>query len=156
MNQFEQKIIKQYGEDAYDLSKTRYTGQKIPVTVICPDHGEFEISPNNLIYCAGCPQCRNVHPRGYPKGIKRGKNRGRVPQPFTVYLECADGKKMAVNTVIGRSDRKSYLYRRVFHSYRVAHMVIRVVETYFKNTLNVDNLCEVSALIESLPTKRFE
>lgn len=45
--------------DFYDLSKLRWNGSKEPVTVICPLHGEWYPTPNNVLYgkqtgCFGC------------------------------------------------------------------------------------------------------
>ena len=42
----------------YDYSKVKYIDNKTPVTVICPDHGEFYPIPNNhLKGVSGCPKC---------------------------------------------------------------------------------------------------
>lgn len=44
----------------YDYSKVIYKGSRIPVTIICPIHGEFYPTPNNHISRkSGCPICRN-------------------------------------------------------------------------------------------------
>ena len=40
----------------YDYSKSIYTGMHNPVTIICPEHGEFEQSPNNHAK-SGCVKC---------------------------------------------------------------------------------------------------
>lgn len=44
----------------YDYSKVIYKGSRIPVTIICPIHGEFYPTPNNHISRkSGCPICRD-------------------------------------------------------------------------------------------------
>jgi len=44
--------------DLYDYSKVEYTTAKEKVIVICKDHGEFRVSPDNHITKgAGCPVC---------------------------------------------------------------------------------------------------
>lgn len=43
--------------DKYDYSKVVYTRRVDPVTIICPEHGEFRISPNQFVNKAGCPEC---------------------------------------------------------------------------------------------------
>lgn len=44
--------------DRYDYSKTEYIHNKIKVCVICPEHGEFWISPTkHLFRQQGCPIC---------------------------------------------------------------------------------------------------
>lgn len=44
--------------DAYDYSKTDCIGNnKTKVCVICPDHGEFWVTPNNHLKGSRCPKC---------------------------------------------------------------------------------------------------
>lgn len=43
--------------DKYDFSKVNYQGNKKKVCIICPDHGEFWVTPNNLMRQKGCPKC---------------------------------------------------------------------------------------------------
>lgn len=41
----------------YDYSKVNYVTAHIKVEVICPTHGSFFCSPNNLLRDHGCPKC---------------------------------------------------------------------------------------------------
>lgn len=42
----------------YDYSKSVYKGTNIPVTIICPTHGEFlQTFRNHVIHKQGCPAC---------------------------------------------------------------------------------------------------
>lgn len=42
----------------YDYSKVKYIDNKTPVTIICPEHGEFySIPSNHLKGTSGCPKC---------------------------------------------------------------------------------------------------
>lgn len=51
----------------YDYSKVDYTGTQNHVTIICKEHGEFEVVPHYHISGGGvCPIC-------YPKGFDRKK-----------------------------------------------------------------------------------
>ena len=43
--------------DRFDFSQTHYIKMDVPVIVICPKHGPFSISPNNLLSGSGCPDC---------------------------------------------------------------------------------------------------
>ena len=43
--------------DKYDLSKVEYINHKIPVTIICPIHKNFFISPFVFLRGSGCKQC---------------------------------------------------------------------------------------------------
>jgi hypothetical protein len=54
------KLIKQLKEkfgDKYDYSKIDYSTTKTKVTLICPIHGEFSMTPSNLLHGKGCPKC---------------------------------------------------------------------------------------------------
>lgn len=43
--------------DEYDYSKVQYVNQHTKVIVSCSKHGDFEITPNNLLNGKGCPKC---------------------------------------------------------------------------------------------------
>ena len=43
----------------YDYSKVEYVNAKTKVCIICPEHGEFEQTPNNHLSGQGCPTCAN-------------------------------------------------------------------------------------------------
>ena len=53
---FVQKSKKVHG-NKYDYSKVNYNGVLKKVTIICPQHGEFEQSPSNHLSGQGCSQC---------------------------------------------------------------------------------------------------
>lgn len=42
----------------YDYSKVKYEGWDVPVTIICPKHGEFQQTAGNHLSGCGCPICR--------------------------------------------------------------------------------------------------
>lgn len=55
--EFIQKAIDIHGT-LYDYSKAQYgSNQKEPITIICPDHGEFQQVPNYHLSGNGCPFC---------------------------------------------------------------------------------------------------
>jgi len=41
----------------YDYSMARYLDSKTPVTILCPDHGMFNQSPDTHLSGSGCPAC---------------------------------------------------------------------------------------------------
>lgn len=45
-----------YG-DKYDYSKVEYKGNKDKVCIICPEHGEWWMTPNNFLRGHSCPGC---------------------------------------------------------------------------------------------------
>lgn len=42
---------------SYDFSRAVYKGAKVKVTVVCPTHGEFQITPADLLGGHGCKSC---------------------------------------------------------------------------------------------------
>lgn len=45
--------------DKYDYSKVKYRGNKFSVTIICPEHGEFNQAPlSHYNIGCGCPKCK--------------------------------------------------------------------------------------------------
>ncbi len=54
--EFVAKARAKYG-NLYDYSKVEYKGNKIKVCIVCPEHGEFWMSPNNHLRGHRCPAC---------------------------------------------------------------------------------------------------
>ena len=59
LNQFIAKSKKVYGDKDYDYSKVNYINNKTKVCIICPQHGDFEISLDNFLQGKSCPKCGN-------------------------------------------------------------------------------------------------
>lgn len=53
---FLNRASKLYG-NKYDYSKVKFTNTSTKVCIICPEHGEFEITPNNFLRGHKCPTC---------------------------------------------------------------------------------------------------
>lgn len=51
------KKAKEVHGDKYDYSKVEYKNNKTPVTIICPEHGEFKQAPSNHLNGHGCKKC---------------------------------------------------------------------------------------------------
>ena len=60
--EFIRKAIEVHG-DKYDYSKVEYKNNSTKVTIICPEHGEFEQVPSNHLYGHGCPVCYANKPK---------------------------------------------------------------------------------------------
>lgn len=45
----------------YDYSKSIYKGARIPLTIICSKHGEFQQKPMDHLQNKGCPFCNESH-----------------------------------------------------------------------------------------------
>lgn len=57
--QFIEEARKAHG-DKYDYSKSAYVNKDTKLTIICPEHGEFSMTPRNHLKGEGCPQCRGT------------------------------------------------------------------------------------------------
>ena len=55
---FIQKAREIHG-DKYDYSRVEYINSQTKVLVVCPQHGEFWITPNNHLNGKGCKKCAN-------------------------------------------------------------------------------------------------
>ena len=53
------KKAKEIHGNKYDYSKVMYNGSQKSVTIICPNHGEFEQTPNSHLQGQGCPYCKS-------------------------------------------------------------------------------------------------
>ena len=54
--EFIEKAQKIHG-DKYDYSKVEYINGKTKVCIICPEHGEFWMRPNDILNGTSCPSC---------------------------------------------------------------------------------------------------
>jgi len=59
--------------EKYDYSRVVYTKTHDLVTIICPQHGEFEQQPHNHLLGAGCPMCGYIKRRQKMLGTHRRK-----------------------------------------------------------------------------------
>ena len=58
-NEFIKKAHEIHG-DKYDYSKVVYKKAIMPVTIICPIHGEFQQTPHDHLRYHGCPKCAHI------------------------------------------------------------------------------------------------
>ena len=73
-----EEIINRFREihgDKYDYSKVEYIATHKPVIVICPQHGEFQISPANHLRGQGCIKCYRQNKVVIPKEDKKKKDK---------------------------------------------------------------------------------
>ena len=54
--QFIEKARQIHG-DKYDYSKVEYVNTKTKVCIICPEHGEFWMTPKHHLNSCGCYEC---------------------------------------------------------------------------------------------------
>lgn len=53
---FLEKAVAKWG-DQFDYSQVRYVRSSQPVTIVCKEHGPWEIRPNDHLTGNGCPRC---------------------------------------------------------------------------------------------------
>jgi hypothetical protein len=109
-NQFIEKSKNIYG-NKYDYSKTEYINSHTNIIIICKEHGEFYIRPNNHINSnQGCPKCQKIKQYSklsiiwlnfisnyYKINIQHGMNNNEFIIPNTKYK--ADGYCKETNTI---------------------------------------------------------
>ena len=59
--------FKSVHNNIYDYSKTVYKGIATPVSIICPEHGEFLQLPTVHLQGCGCPKCGSINSGNYKR-----------------------------------------------------------------------------------------
>lgn len=93
---FLERFKKLYKDSKYDFSKYIYHGSRIKGIVICPIHGEFNITASNLLAGHGCPKCGI---------IKNSNNRKYKFEKFLEEARVIHGNKYDY-------DKKTYVDRK--------------------------------------------
>ena len=70
--EFIKKAKKVHG-NKYDYSKVNYINNHTNVTIICPEHGEFEQTPKGHLRGQGCPKCNGGVVQTTEEFIKKAK-----------------------------------------------------------------------------------
>lgn len=70
--QFINDVRNLYG-DKYDCSNVEYSNKNTKVCIICPEHGEFYITPNNFLNGHGCSKCNGGVKLTVDKFIEKAK-----------------------------------------------------------------------------------
>jgi len=98
--------------DKYDFSKSIYTGCVQKVEVICPEHGSFYATPNNILRGHGCPSCAKNKPLTTEEFIKRAT---KVHNGKYDYTKTKIGKNSDENVEIICPEHGSFLQNPVHH-----------------------------------------
>lgn len=85
-DEFIKKAIEVHG-DVYDFSHVEYVGTNVPIKLHCEEHGEFEITPHNLLAGRGCPMCGNSR-----------KGKGRKKKTDSLVKQTKAENKITTNT----------------------------------------------------------
>lgn len=95
-------VIEHQGR-GYTYEKAVYVGSRVKLSVTCPEHGDFDVTPNNHLKGRGCPDCSEY-------GYRRSK-------PGNLYiLQCQDTTKIGItnNPVKDRKNSISNSYGNEF------------------------------------------
>jgi hypothetical protein len=65
--------IKKICSDKYDFSLVDYKGVYQKVTLICKEHGQFQITPNSISKCHSCPSCNTYNKMNSEQFIEKAK-----------------------------------------------------------------------------------
>ena len=155
--EFIEKARKIHG-DRYDYSKVRYKHNQQKVCIICPEHGEFWVTPNDhLSGKQGCPNCRTsklenkiinslqeknityIHEANKRQFNWLGKQRLDFYLPeYNIAIECQGNQHFKVIDYYGgkeqlekqiKNDKKKYI-KCLEHNIKVLYYVpdIRILE----------------------------
>lgn len=93
--EFIEKAIKKHG-NKYDYSNTEYVNATTKVCIICPEHGEFWIQPNNHLSGQGCPKCGK---------LSRIKKRAKSAEQFIEEAKNVHGNRYDYSKVDYTNDK---------------------------------------------------
>lgn len=133
MSKFIRKVEAAYGVGAYEMSNVEFVGNDTPVTIVCPEHGPFSITPDNFVYNAGCKKCRGVHSRGYPIPVRgrhpaRGSKRGPKPKEYSFYIHDISGQFLKVGITEDDVEKRRVAIERS-STYRHTIVYVKVFKT---------------------------
>lgn len=92
----------------YDYSKVIYVNNKVPVIIICPEHGEFIQRPDSHLRKIGCPVCGQK---------KCAKNQMKSLETFVRESNYKHGYKYDYSETIYNGSHKKVLIRCLKHGY---------------------------------------
>ncbi len=68
------EAMKERFDDKYDYSFSHYQGKDVPIKIICPEHGEFKMTPaNHKRSPNGCNYCRKFPTISFEKFLEKGR-----------------------------------------------------------------------------------
>ena len=79
----------------YDYSKVEYINSKTKVCIICPEHGEFKMTPNSHLNGQNCPKCGNLY---------KGLNKKLTREQFIKNAKEAHGDRYDYSKVIYKNN----------------------------------------------------
>lgn len=139
---------KKIHNDKYNYSKTLYTHNKVKVTIICLEHGDFDQIPNDHLSGHGCPRCQKSKGEVTISKILEKYNIKFVEQykiPGTNYKFEYDFYLPEYNILIEFHGIQHYVYIPFFH---------KNIE-YFTHRQNCDIFKRELAKLANIPLLEF-
>ena len=90
------RAIERHGIEKYLYGKVRYINAKAKITVICPLHGDFEISPNNLTNGKGCAKCGKVYKPNTEEWIEKAQKVHGTKYDYSQVLYKSSKEKICI------------------------------------------------------------
>ena len=85
----------------YDYKKIDYKNNRTPVTIICPEHGSFQQTPNRHLNGRGCPECAKEKVGFWNPGFIRKYRLNQMNSPCTLYvIECCSENEQFIKVGI--------------------------------------------------------
>lgn len=82
--------------DKYDYSKVIYKNNKTKVTIICPEHGEFEQMPNSHLEGKGCRKCAQNEMSNNKDFIEKASKIHRNKYDYSLVEYCGNKTKVKI------------------------------------------------------------
>jgi hypothetical protein len=78
----------------YDYSLVKYKNNRLPVTIICPDHGKFKQNIESHLKGSGCPKCANLLSGWQDSTWEKAGNNSHYFEAFQLYIvKCWNDKE---------------------------------------------------------------
>lgn len=93
-NEFIEKA-KQLHSGKYDYSQTVYVNSRTKLTIVCPEHGEFEQLPSSHLQGNGCPKCARIWSDEHRLNLQKSsrKSRGMTTEEWVRKAKAIHGDK---------------------------------------------------------------
>jgi len=102
--------------DRYDYSKSVYVSATTPMTIICPEHGEFQQRPVNHTMGRGCRDCAGNKPLTIAKFIERANAKHRNRYDYSqVAFEGVENKVTIICPEHGPFEQRVMVHLKGFN-----------------------------------------
>jgi hypothetical protein len=102
--------------DRYDYSKSVYVSATTPMTIICPEHGEFQQRPVNHTMGRGCRDCAGNKPLTIAKFIERANSKHRNRYDYSqVAFEGVENKVTIICPEHGPFEQRVMVHLKGFN-----------------------------------------